>query len=160
MPNQDFHYRIIKARIAETLIKELFQNCGYTIFEYGMERSVPTMLGKIQDKNEETAKQIRSMPDFVVQNAANGKLDYLEVKYRKDGRFSIKDLIEGFPYKNAVFIVVSKRSIWAITYNDLELGKKLPGDGINLEDFKAFDLDKELVWRYRQYAESFFDGVE
>ncbi len=160
MPNHDFHYRIIKARIAETLIKELFQNCGYTVFEYGMERIVPAILGKIQDKNEETAKQIRSMPDFVVQNIANGKLDYVEVKYRKDGRFSIKDLIEGFPYKNAVFIVVSKNSIRATTFADLEEGKKLPDDGIKLEDFKAFTLDKQLVWKYRQYAESFFEGVE
>lgn len=160
MPNQDFHYRLIKARIAETLIKELFQNCGYTVFEYGMERTVPAILGKIQDKNEETAKQIRSMPDFVVQNIENGKLDYVEVKYRKDGRFSLKNLIEGFPYKNAVFIVVSKYSIKAITFADLEEGKKLPDDGIKLEDFKSFDLDKQLVWKYRQYAESFFDGVE
>ena len=160
MPNQDFHYRLIKARIAETLIKELFQNCGYTVFEYGMERTVPTILEKIQDRNEETTKQIRSMPDFVVQNIENGKLDYVEVKYRKDGRFSIKDLIDGFPYKNAIFIVVSKYSIKAITFSDLERGKKLPDDGIKLEDFKAFDLDKQLIWKYRQYVESFFDGVE
>jgi hypothetical protein len=52
------------------------------------------------------------MPDFVVQkNIKNGKLDYFEVKYRKDGRFSINNFIKGFPYKNAVFIIVSKNSM-------------------------------------------------
>lgn len=160
MHNNDFHYRLIKARVAETLIKELFQNCGYTVFEYGMERTVPSILGKIQDKNEETAKQIRSMPDFVVQNINNGKLDYVEVKYRKNERFGLKDLIEGYPYKNAIFVIVSQKSIRAISFADLELGKKIPDDGSKLEEFKTFDLDKQLVWKYRQYAESFFDGVE
>lgn len=160
MSNNDFHFRMIKARIAETLVKELFQNCGYTVFEYGMERTVPAILGKIQDKDEVIARQIRSMPDFVVQNSRNGKLDYVEVKYRKDGRFSIGDLIDDFPYKNAIFIIVSKHNIKVITYEDLESGKKIPGDGVNLEDFALFDLGKEMVWKYRRYAESFFDGVE
>lgn len=160
MSNYDFHYRMIKARVAETLIKELFQNCGYTVFEYGMERTVPTIIGKIKDLDEETAKQIRSMPDFVVQNSQNGKLDYVEVKYRKDGRFSIKDLIEDYPYKNAIFIIVSKHSLQAISFSDLEEGKKIPENSVNLDDFNAFNLSKEMVWKYRRYAESFFDGVE
>lgn len=160
MSNNDFHYRIIKARIAETLIKELFQNCGYSVFEYGMERSVPTILGKIQDRNEETAKQIRSMPDFVVQNAKNGKLDYVEVKYRKDGRFSLSDLIEDYPYKNAIFIIVSKHNIKAITFADLEESLTIQTKGVNLEEFPLFDLNKEMVWKYRRYTESFFDGVD
>ncbi|WP_321996380.1 hypothetical protein [Draconibacterium orientale] len=160
MSNNDFHYRIIKARVAETLVKELFQNCGYTVFEYGMERTVPSILGRIQDKDEETAKQIRSMPDFVVQNSKNGKLDYVGVKYRKDGRFSLSDLIEEYPYKNAIFIIVSKHNIKAITYSELKEGKNIQADGVNLEEFPVFDLSKELVWKYRRYAESFFDGVE
>lgn len=160
MSNNDFHYRIIKARIAETLIKELFQNCGYSVFEYGMERSVPTILGKIQDGNEETAKQIRSMPDFVVQNAKNGKLDYVEVKYRKDGRFSLSDLIEDYPYKNAIFIIVSKHNIKAIAFADLEEGLTIQTKGVNLEEFPLFDLNKGMVWKYRRYTESFFDGVD
>ena len=160
MSNNDFHYRIIKARVAETLIKELFQNCGYTVFEYGMERTVPGILGRFQDKEEETAKQIRSMPDFVVQNSQNGKLDYVEVKYRKDGRFSLSDLLEDYPYKNAIFIIVSKHNIKAMNYSKLEDGKNIQTDGVNLEEFPLFDLNKELVWKYRRYAESFFDGVE
>lgn len=160
MHNQDFHYRIIKARIAETLIKELFQNCGYTVFEYGMERTVPSILGKIQNRNEETAKQIRSMPDFVVQNNKTGKLDYVEVKYRKNERFGLNDLIEGYPYKNAIFIIVSKTNIWIISYKELEQGKTIPHGGSPLENSELFMLDKSLIQKYKQYAISFFKGVE
>ncbi|WP_319589274.1 hypothetical protein [uncultured Draconibacterium sp.] len=160
MPNKDFHYRLIKARVAETLIKELFQNCGYTVFEYGMERTVPTILGKIQDKDEETAKQIRSMPDFVVQCPENGQLNYVEVKYRKSGKFRLSDLIKDYPYKNAIFIIVSKSTIRVISYNELEQGNSLPANGCSLEDCETFNLNKELVEKYKTYSASFFDGVE
>lgn len=157
--NNDFHYRIIKARIAETLVKELFQNCGYTVFEYGMERTVPAILGKIQDKQEKTAVQIRSMPDFVVQSPS-GVLHYVEVKYRKNGIFSISDLIKDFPFHNANFIIVSKQSIQVINYAELKEGKTLPQNNCNLADFKLFNLDKTIVEKYTQYASSFFEGVE
>lgn len=42
MFKNNFHYRMIKARIAETIVKELFQICGYSVFEHGMERAMPT----------------------------------------------------------------------------------------------------------------------
>lgn len=158
-PNNDFHYRIIKARVAETLIKELFQNCGYTVFEYGMERTVPNIIGKIQDKNEETAIQIRSMPDFVVQNSIHGKLDYLEVKYRKNGQFNFHNLLKDYPYHNAIFVIVSKTDIYAISYK--ELVKLNQGEALcKLEDYKHFSLDLALVEKYKAYAQAFFSGVE
>ena len=71
-----------------------------------------------------------------------------------------KNLIEDYPYKNAIFVIISKKRIRAISFSDLEQGKRIPDDGSRLEEFKTFDLDKQLVWKYRQYAESFFDGVE
>lgn len=125
-----------------------------------MERTVPTILGKIQDKDEETAKQIRSMPDFVVQNIQNGQLNYVEVKYRKDGKFRLSDLLKDYPYKNAIFIIVSKQNIQAITYQELNNGNVLPNKMNNLEDLDQFDLDKSYIEKYKKYAFNFFDGVE
>jgi hypothetical protein len=81
----------------------LFQNCGYTVSEYGMERTLPNILRKIQNRDEETAKQIRSMPDFVVQNPENGQLNYVEVKYRKSGKFRLSDLIKELWCSSASF---------------------------------------------------------
>ncbi len=160
-PNRDFHYRIIKARIAETIIKELFQVCGFNVFEYGMERTVPAILGKIKDKTEKTALQIRTMPDFVVQNNYTGQLLYLEVKYRKSGKFSIMDLQEDFPYKNAWFIIVTKSDFKCISYKQLNEGEKLNGSpNYLLEDNSIFNLNRQIVINYKNYSKNFFKGVE
>ncbi len=40
---QSFRYNMVKGRVAETLIQELFLSLGYNVFHYGMERSVPGM---------------------------------------------------------------------------------------------------------------------
>lgn len=160
MEHQDFHYRIIKARVAETIIKELFQANGYIVYEYGMEKTLPNILGKIQDQDTEIAKSIRSMPDFVVQNAKDGKLDYVEVKYRKKGAFGLGDLISDYPYKNAIFIIVSKTAIQVCSFHQLDEGDYLPEKGYDLIDSELFELSRESVRKYTAYIQSFFDGIE
>ncbi len=124
-----------------------------------MERTVPNIIGKIQDRNEETALQIRSMPDFVVQNSVNGKLDYLEVKYRKNGQFNFSNLLKDYPYHNAIFVIVSKTNIYAISYKELmELNH---GEALcKLENYKHFTLNTALIEKYKGYAQAFFSGVE
>lgn len=41
MPLPTFSENAIKGRVAETIIQELFLMLGYSVFHYGMERSVP-----------------------------------------------------------------------------------------------------------------------
>lgn len=160
MNNQDFHFRIIKARVAEAIIKELFQINGYTVFEYGMERTLPNILGKIKDQDADIAKSIRAMPDFVVQNTKNGKLDYVEVKYRKNGEFGLSDLIAHYPYKNAIFIIVSKEKIQVCTFNQLHEGHYLPEKAQDLIDSNLFDLNPNSVLKYIGYVQAFFKDIE
>ena len=161
MSNKDFHYRIIKARLAETLIKELFQACGYFVFEYGMERTLPLLMQNIKGQKDETAINIRSMPDFVVQNAEDGTLKYVEVKYRKNGAFNRTELIKDYPYKNAVFIIVSQNNIQIITYKNLQTGRALPEKHhYNIEYTRQFDLNRDIVLEYKKYASTFFKDVD
>lgn len=54
----------IKGRIAETLIEELFINLGYQVFKYGMENTVPGIMGLIKGVNDEVTIEIKRMPDF------------------------------------------------------------------------------------------------
>lgn len=159
--NRNFHYRIIKARVAETIIKELFLVCGYNVFEYGMERSLPTITGRLNNDNSETAIQIRKMPDFVVQAPPPGnELFYVEVKYRKNGQFpSISDGIKNYPYTNAWFIVVSQRDIRCISYQQIIQGTKINSDNCLLENSGTFNLPIEVVHQFQKYAEQFFEGV-
>lgn len=159
--NNNFNYRLIKARVAETLIKELFQECGYLVYEYGMERTMPELMKSMKNRNDKIAETIRFAPDFVVQNAQTGSLNYLEVKYRKEGSFRFSDLKPGFPYKNAYFIIVSKKDIQWISYKLLTEGRYLSANSrMHLEGCKVFHLDKETVLQYKQYAADFFSNVD
>ena len=47
---QPFHFRILKARIAETMVKELFKLNGYNVFNFGMEEVLPGIVGSLNTK--------------------------------------------------------------------------------------------------------------
>jgi len=132
MSKQPFHYRILKARVAETLIKELFKLNNYNVFNFGMEQVMPGIVGSLNKNNTPEANNIRQLPDFVVQNRDTGDLNYVEVKYRHNGNFRRSELPEDFKYTNAFFIIVHKEGINCISFKELsELGY-LP----QLEKFK------------------------
>jgi len=59
---------MIKGRIAETLIEELFLSLEYNVFRYGMENTVPGIMELLKGVRGDVATNIRRMPDFVVQN--------------------------------------------------------------------------------------------
>ena len=71
---QPFHFRILKARVAESLIKELMKINDYNVFNYGMEAVLPGIVGSLNKNSSTEASQIRQLPDFVIQNKANGSL--------------------------------------------------------------------------------------
>ena len=154
---------MIKARVAETIIKELFLLGGYNVYEHGMERTMPTITGKLNHDNSDTALQIRKMPDFVIQSPPpDNRLFYVEVKYRKRSDFpKPADKIEAFPYQNAVFIIVSKKDIRCISCQEVLNGEDLrSSDAYLLENAPYFNLNKKLVKDFQNYAIRFFDGVE
>jgi len=151
MSTTHFSHNLIKGRVAETIIQELFQANDYNVFSYGMERTVPAIIHGIKGLNSEVAKAIRSMPDFVMQNTRNGELFYVEVKYRAWGHFALKDLIEDYPYTNAHFIIVTNRSMLHITYQDLKAGKKPAA----LRSDNLFGLSAESLKVYREYVGEF-----
>ncbi len=154
MSPAQFSHNLIKGRVAETIVQELFQANGYNVFSYGMERTVPAIIHGIRGLNSEVAKAIRSMPDFVMQNTHNGDLFYVEVKYRVQGRFTLKDLIEDYPYTNAHFIIVTNRSMMYISYQDLKAGKK----PVALRSGNLFGLSAESLKVYRAYVGEFLGG--
>ena len=125
IPQKDYSQNIIKARVAETIIQELFIQNKYNVFNYGMERTMPTLIGKIYKDKSEVSTAIRSMPDFVVQHIETGELLYVEVKFRASGCFGINELLDNFPYENAHFVVVSKEAIKCISFKELKDGKAI-----------------------------------
>ena len=135
---------MIKGRTTENLIEELFLNSDYNVYGYGMEKTVPGIMPRLKGVKSDVATYIRSMPDFVVQKGK--KIYFIEVKFRVNEEFSIKNLPKEYPYKNCYFIVVSRKHIKCITFKELKEGKKITPKSRNYLGYrKEFELDKDLI---------------
>jgi len=93
----NYRYGMIKGRIAETLIQELFLSLGYNVFRYGMENTIPGIMELLKGVRSDVAQEIRRMPDFVMQNPKTKDVYFVEVKFRASGEFKKKDLPKDYP---------------------------------------------------------------
>ena len=151
---------IIKGRIAETLIQELFLILGYCVFRYGMENTIPGFMTLLKGVKSETAKQIRRMPDFVIQHTKTGEVFFIEVKFRANEEFSRKNLPKDYPYENAYIILVSKKHIKCISVQELDEGEEITPNSKNyLGNRDEFELDKDTIRDFCDFAVKFFDFV-
>jgi hypothetical protein len=158
---RNYRYNMIKGRIAETLIQELFLSLGYNVFRYGMENTIPGIMELLKGVKSEVATEIRRMPDFVVQNPRSNEVFFIEVKFRKSGEFTYKDLPRDYPYGNAYIVLVSKSHIKCISIKELEEGKEIAHSTRNyLGSRKEFALDKKVIVDFCDFAVQFFKSVE
>lgn len=155
-----YRYNMIKGRIAETLIQELFLSLRYNVFRYGMENTIPGIMELLKGVKSAVADEIRRMPDFVIQNPRNNEVYFVEVKFRADGELSRENVAKDYPWENAFFILVSKKHIKCITFEELQYGKSITATSHNyLGNRKEFDLDKDVIKQFCEFAVKFFEGV-
>lgn len=160
LSKREHYYKesMIKGRIAETLIEELFLSLDYSVFRYGMENTVPGIMNLLKGVRNDVAMNIRRMPDFVIQKSNN--VFFIEVKFRKSEEFKFKDLPKDYPYENCYFVVVSKKHIKCISYEELKNGKEITPTCHNyLGNRKEFELDKDVIIDFCNFAVKFFDAV-
>ena len=158
--DKNYRYNMIKGRIAETLIQELFLSLGYNVFRFGMENTIPGIMELLKGVRSDVALEIRRMPDFVMQNPTTKDVHFVEVKFRASGEFKLQDLPKNYPYTNAFIVLVSKKHIKCITVTELLEGKEITPSSHNyLGSRKEFDLDKEVIIDFCKFAIQFFENV-
>lgn len=156
-----YRYNMIKGRIAETLVQELFLSLGYNVFRYGMENTIPGIMELLKGVKSEVATEIKRMPDFVVQSPRTNEVFFIEVKFRKNGEFLMKDLPKDYPYVNAFIILVSKKHIKCISVKELLDGNEITATSKNyLGNRKEFELDKKVIVDFCDFAIQFFANVD
>ncbi len=151
---------VIKGRIAETIVEELFRSLGFQVFSYGMENSIPGIKDLLKGVRGDVSKNIRQMPDFVV--FKDNQAHFIEVKYRASGELKLNDIAKygDYPFENALFVLVTKKHIKCISYKELEEGKEINPKSQNyLGKRKEFDTDSEKIVEYCKYAVKFFENV-
>jgi hypothetical protein len=152
-----FNINSLKGRMAESLVQDLFMNSGYNVFNFGLERLHPYLSKSLSKNNNKTSKNLRYMPDFVVQSRENGDLFYVEVKFRADGCFQFDEQYENYPYHNAWFVVVSPQKIQCLHYKSLKLGKAIKADtAYSLRSVKSFHIERDLLDEYEKYVSVLF----
>ena len=157
---KNYRYGMIKGRIAETLIQELFLSLGYNVFRYGMENTIPGIMELLKGVRSDVSDAIRRMPDFVMQNPKTKEVYFVEVKFRASEEFRLKDLPKNYPYENAYIILVSKKHIKCITIEELKNGKEITPTSQNyLGKRKEFDLDRDVIIEFCKFAVKFFENV-
>ena len=155
-----FRYDMIKGRIAETLIQELFLSLKFNVFRYGMENTIPGIMELLKGVKSDVANEIRRMPDFVIQNPRNNEVYFVEVKFRANETFARKDLPHDYAWHNAIIIVVSKKHIKCISFKELEQGLEITPTSKNyLGSRKEFELNKDTIIEFCEFAVQFFEGV-
>lgn len=156
----NYHYNMIKGRIAETLIQELFLSLKFNVFRYGMENTIPGIMELLKGVRTDVAKDIKNMPDFVVQDPRSNSVYFVEVKFRANETFKYSDLPKEYPYTNAYIILVSKKHIKCVTVEELKDGKEISPTSKNyLGSRKEFDLDKQVIIDFCDFAVKFFENV-
>jgi hypothetical protein len=155
----EYRHNMIKARIAETLIEELFLSMEWGVFRYGMENTIPGVMTLLKGVRSDVAENIKRMPDFVIQDKQRN-VYFIEVKFRANEKYALRDLPRDYPYENAFIVVVSKKHIKCITVPELREGKEIsPSTRNYLGSRKEFDLDKETIIQFCDFAVKFFDNV-
>ena len=80
----EFQFNLMKGKIVEMIVQNIFEHCGYQVYPYGHEST----LGKLKENfknyknHNETLEKIRCTPDFVTYNPKNENTALIEVKYR------------------------------------------------------------------------------
>ncbi len=153
---------MIKGRIAEAIVEQLFLKLGYSVFRYGMENTIPSIMDLLKGIKSEVANDIKRMPDFVIQKNG-GEPHFIEVKFRANGRLDMNDF-KDYPYENALIILVSKEHIKCISFKELKTGGHIsPQDNRYLTDMPEFyfnDNDRKTIINFHDFILDFFETVK
>lgn len=89
----------LKGKLAETVVEYMFLASGVEIFSSGAENYSDLVRQMIKGKGngiyDKSARPLFNIPDFTIVNGK--KLEFIEVKYRQQGRFNEEDF-ENFDF--------------------------------------------------------------
>lgn len=134
----NFRYKMIRGKLAETLVEQLFISHKYSVYRYGES----------------------NMPDFVVAHRLYRERYFVEVKFSASESFSEKDLDKNYPHDQVLIIVVSTHHIKCLSVRELRQGWQITPECNNyLANRAEFQLRKDVIIDFCKFGESFFEAV-
>lgn len=134
----NFRYKMIKGKLAETLVEQLFLSHKYNVYRAGA----------------------NNFSGFIVSHRLYREKNDVEVKFSVNECFSEKDLEKDYPHDNALIIVVSTHHIKCLSVRELRQGWQITPECNNyLADRSEFQLRKDVVIDFCKFGESFFEAA-
>lgn len=149
---------MIKGRIAEAIVKCMFEDLGFEVIPYGYEHTTPTIARKDRLIKGDVKNHIRKAPDFIVVDK-EGEANFVEVKFRTDGVYKKET---DYPYRECYIILLTKTHIGIEQYKNLDDETTMTSSDFqplvnNDGKFKSLvkiqllaNKDKDIVLAYRE----------
>ncbi len=152
----------IKGKLAEAIVRCMFEDLGFEVISYGYENTCPTIAKKYHTIKGDVKNLIRKAPDFIIVDKENNAY-FIEVKYRKNGEYTKES---DYPFEDCYIILLTGEYIGIEQYKNLPKGK-ITVTGANfgkytkgnfkeggfksLMDVPLFqNVDKDTVLKYRE----------
>jgi hypothetical protein len=147
---------MLKGRIAESLVEEMFKKFGNAVYRFGYEAILQnlTQIEKSFNHNNDAGERIQCIPDFIILDNKKEPI-FLEVKFRANGELhqydkSRLEKIKEFWNAKILFVNCTKKPYFEIVnppYFDQD-GK-----------IKKEKLNKELSWRFDENIYNEFEDL-
>ncbi|MBI2650070.1 hypothetical protein HYX04_02025 [Candidatus Woesearchaeota archaeon] len=151
----DFASNVVKGRIAETLVEEMFKKSGYMVYRFGYEAILENLSQNRRELQEsDTLEKIKSIPDFLVVSP-NGSVQLIEVKYSGSGSIQKSKLNKyaEFWKEARILLVIPDKPHFKINYieNFLKTEKMFP-----LENDRYTKIDSKIIERFSEVVKQYF----
>ena len=150
-----FASNVVKGRIAETLVEEMFKNSGYKVYRFGYEailQNISQSHIKLQDS--ETKEKIRSIPDFIVVSP-KGSIQLIEVKYSSSGKLNRSELQKYLDFwsESRIIIVTPNEPHFRISY----IAQFMKDEKTwKLEKDRYTKIDPEIIKTFSEIVKIYF----
>ncbi len=155
---------MLKGRMAESLVEELFKLSGHKIYRFGYE-SVLQNLTQVEsnfEKHNDVAEKIRAIPDFIAIDSF-GKPIFLEVKFRWSPKTHENDVamlerINQFWPSTVVFVNCSERPYFRVSHPPyLNSEKEIVFEP--LKDLAGFKIDMDAIENTEKLIDKYFSST-
>lgn len=165
----NFKYQLIKGRIAENIVQELFLSEGYQVYKFGIENNYPFLLQQIKGNDTKQSISLRIAPDLVILDPTNNEIFYVEVKFCSSSKYKLNRKIdlENYMhcYPNTFFFIVGCEYIYLIHIEEFVKAKEIDlTEDSNIERYEisktaSFSLRPMVIDQFKTIATNILQGV-
>ena len=154
----NFKFQLLKGRIAENLMQELFLSEGYQVFKFGIENNLPYLLQQIKGMGSHQALSLRVAPDLIIFEPISKGIHYVEVKFCSNGVYNLNPKINLDTYiacyPNTIFFIVSKHGILEVGIEQFRESRKIDlTDQENLISNRSiFNLRPKVIEQFEKMS--------